>query len=220
MEEKDLFFPIKKLLEEKGFTVKGEINYIDILALKDEMMLAVELKLKISLKLIYQAIERFKICEKVYLGIPNEAIKSHQKHMKSLILLLKRLNIGLIVVKDLKATVLLDPFDYDVIKSRQRNQKKKIKAINEFKLREDKNVMGGSKGLRMTLYREQVIKVAQFLKIHQIATPKMIKNETQIDKVSSILQKNYYGWFERVERGKYKLSSVGIKYLCEFNDRQ
>ena len=43
------------------------------------MMLAVELKLKISLKLIYQAIERFKICEKVYLGIPNEAIKSHQK---------------------------------------------------------------------------------------------------------------------------------------------
>ena len=140
--------------------------------------------------------------------------------MKSLILLLKRLNIGLIVVKDLKATVLSDPFDYDVIKSRQRNQKKKIKAINEFKLREDKNVMGGSKGLRMTLYREQVIKVAQFLKIHQIATPKMIKNETQIDKVSSILQKNYYGWFERVERGKYKLSSVGIKYLCEFNDRQ
>ena len=33
-------------------------------------MLAVELKTKITLKLIYQAIERFKVCEKVYLGVP------------------------------------------------------------------------------------------------------------------------------------------------------
>lgn len=79
MEEKALFSPIKYLLEDKGFLVKGEINDIDILALKDDLMLAVELKTKITLKLIYQAIERFKVCEKVYLGVPFEAIKSHQK---------------------------------------------------------------------------------------------------------------------------------------------
>ena len=34
MEEKALFSPIKYLLEDKGFIVKGEINDIDILALK------------------------------------------------------------------------------------------------------------------------------------------------------------------------------------------
>lgn len=209
MEEKALFSPIKYLLEDKGFLVKGEINDIDILALKDDLMLAVELKTKITLKLIYQAIERFKVCEKVYLGVPFEAIKSHQKNMKSFNLLLRRLNLGLIVVKNGVAEVYLDALDYDVVKSKERNKRKKMKALNEFKLREDTRVLGGSKGIRMTFYREQVIKIAQTLQKLSIASPKTLKIETQIENTYSIIQKNYYGWFERVERGKYQLSKLG-----------
>lgn len=209
MEEKALFSPIKILLENQGFIVKGEINDIDILALKDDLMLAVELKTKITLKLIYQAIERFKVCEIVYLGVPLEAIKSHQKNMRSFNLLLRRLNLGLIVVKNGVAEVYLDVRDYDVAKSKEKNKRKKIKALNEFKLREDTNVLGGSKGTRMTHYREQVIKVAQSLQKLQIASPKTLKIETQIENTYSIIQKNYYGWFERIERGKYQLSKVG-----------
>lgn len=209
MEEKSLFEPIKRLLEDQGFIVKGEVKDIDMLALKDEIMLAVELKTNITLKLIYQAIERFKICDKVYLGIPNEAMKSHHKSLKSFLLLLRRLNLGLIIVKNGFAEVYLDALDYDVIKSKERNQRKKRKALNEFKLRENTHVLGGSKGVRMTHYREQVMKIAFTLNQLKIAAPKDIKLETQIDKTYSILHKNYYGWFERVERGKYQLSSLG-----------
>ena len=213
MEEKDLFLPIKSLLENQGFMIKGEVNDIDILAVKDDFMLAVELKTKISLKLIYQAIERFKICEKVYLGVPIEAIKSHQKNMKSLILLLKRLGIGLIVIKKAQAEVYLDALEYDVKKSKERNKQKKIKALNEFKLRENTKVLGGTKGTRMTYYREQVIQIAKVLKLQQTASPKLIRSETHIEKTSSVLQKNYYGWFKRINRGQYQLSEIGMNEL-------
>jgi len=213
MEEKDLFLPIKSLLENQGFMIKGEVNDIDILAVKDDFMLAVELKTKINLKLIYQAIERFKICEKVYLGVPIEAIKSHQKNMKSLILLLKRLGIGLIVIKKAQAEVYLDALEYDVKKSKERNKQKKIKALNEFKLRENTKVLGGTKGTRMTYYREQVIQIAKVLKLQQTASPKLIRSETHIEKTSSVLQKNYYGWFKRINRGQYQLSEIGMNEL-------
>ncbi|MBN2267929.1 MAG: hypothetical protein JXC35_00730 [Acholeplasmataceae bacterium] len=213
MEEKDLFLPIKSLLENQGFVVKGEVNDIDILAVKDDFMLAVELKTKITLKLIYQAIERFKICEKVYLGIPVEAIKSHQKNMKSFVLLLKRLNLGLIIVKKNRAEVYLDALEYDVKKSKERNQDKKVKTRKEFSLRENTDVLGGTKGIQMTYYREQVIQIAKVIEIHHTASPKMIKSETHIEKTSSILQKNYYGWFKRIERGQYQLSEIGINEL-------
>lgn len=219
MEEKALFYPIKLMLEEKGFIVKGEINDIDLLAVKDDVMLAVELKTNISLKLIYQAIERFKICEKVYIGIPYEALKSHLKNLKSFMLLLKRLNLGLIVVKKDLAEVYLDALDYDVIKSKEKNRRKKNNALNEFRLREDTKVIGGIKGLRMTHYREQAIKVAKYLCIHEVASSKDIKNETQVEKTYSILTKNYYGWFERIERGKYQLTENGKHEMTTFDQK-
>ena len=68
-----------------------------------------------------------------------------------------------------------------------------MKALNEFKLREDTRVLGGSKGIRMTFYREQVIKIAQTLQKLSIASPKTLKIETQIENTYSIIQKNYYG---------------------------
>ena len=45
--------------------------------------------------------------------------------MKSFNLLLRRLNLGLIVVKNGVAEVYLDALDYDVVKSKERNKRKK-----------------------------------------------------------------------------------------------
>ena len=46
---------------------------------------------------------------------------------------------------------------------------------------------------------------------------KEIKELTGDFKCSLILQKNYYGWFERVERGTYKLNYIVIKDLSNYD---
>ena len=41
----------------------------------------------------------------------------------------------------------------------------------------------------------------------------MIVKQTGVGSTASILQKNYYGWFERLSRGKYILTVKGIEAL-------
>ena len=53
MLETELFNPIKIYLEKQGFKVKGEIDSIDVLAIKEDYIISIELKNHITLKLIY-----------------------------------------------------------------------------------------------------------------------------------------------------------------------
>jgi hypothetical protein len=219
MQEHELYYPIKDLLEQQGFIVKGEINDIDIFAMKNDYLIAVELKVNITLKVIYQAIERQKICDKVYIGLPKEAITSHQSSYKSFILLLKRLDIGLITVNNHKAEITIESFGFDLEKSRIKNKRKKSQAILEFSLRENKTNIGGIKGKKITHYKEQVIKIAKVLRTLNESSPKELKEKTGILKTNSILQKNYYQWFHRKSKGVYQLSEVGKKELIECEDQ-
>jgi hypothetical protein len=66
MLETDLYQPVKSFFESQGYIVKAEINDIDILAIKEDITIAIELKVKISLKLIYQVIERQKLVDNVF----------------------------------------------------------------------------------------------------------------------------------------------------------
>jgi hypothetical protein len=38
------------------------------------------------------------------------------------------------------------------------------------------------------------------------------------EKAASILRENYYGWFERVERGIYRLHEAGGNALAEYEE--
>lgn len=49
-------------------------------------------------------------------------------------------------------------------------------------------------------------------------TAKEIKLFIKEDKIMSILQKNYYNWFERVERGVYKITAIGEDALVIYKD--
>src|SRR5690606_41643506 len=92
MKETDLFIPCKNLLKSMGFKVKGEINHLDLLAIKDDYLVAVELKTSISLKLIYQALERQKLVHKVYVALPFKKLNLRSSSVKSFMMLLKRLD--------------------------------------------------------------------------------------------------------------------------------
>src|SRR5690606_16684971 len=216
MKETDLYLPCKNLLESQGYQVKGEVLKTDITAIKDDYIVVVELKLAISLKLIYQAIERQRVADKVYIALPRKVVNAQKSHVKHFMNLLKRLEIGLIVVYSSKAEVLLETFGFDVQKSLNANKKNRERLVKEFSLRKNDDNIGGSRGKKITHYREKVIEVAKYLYLNGDKSPKEIKTFTRIDDTTNILRKNYYKWFFNVSRGKYTLTELGIKEIEPF----
>lgn len=219
MKETELFLPVKKLLLSQGFEVKGEVKDIDVLAYYKNVMIGVELKTKISLKLIYQAIDRQKVLDQVYIAIPKSAIYQSKSLYRNFTHLLKRLEIGLIVVGNDTAEVLIEAVPFDRNLSRSRYKKRKSNIDQEFKLRKNKQNIGGTRGKKITRYKELVVEIGSFLLEHQEGSPKAIKQSTGIEKTASILQKNYDGYFERIDRGIYQLTEKGKIEITKLNDQ-
>ena len=216
--ETDLYDPCKTLLESLDYQVKAEVGAIDIMAIKDDYMVIVELKLKISLKLIYQAIDRQKLADKVYIALPKTVINQTKSNVKHFLNLLKRLEIGLIVVSNNQAEVLVETFGFDLKRSITASKKKKEKLMKEFTLRKSDMNVGGTKSKKMTHYKEKVIEIAKYLREFGQKSPKEIVLYTGIKDTPNILRKNYYMWFINVERGIYQLSEIGKKALDELTE--
>src|SRR6202030_657287 len=69
--ETALYLPVKRFLENLGFTVKGEVGGCDLVALSgDEPPIVVigELKLAFNLELVLQAVDRAGACDEVWLA--------------------------------------------------------------------------------------------------------------------------------------------------------
>jgi hypothetical protein len=213
MLETELFQPVKEFLENQGYQVKAEIGAIDVFAMKRDESIAIELKTSITLKLIYQAIERQKIADSVFIAIPKSAMKSHNSQSKSFLLLLRRLSIGLLIISKQGVEVLLDAREYDLNQSRNRNKIQKQKLVSEFNNRKSNDNLGGMKGKKITFYKEQAIEILKVIYAHPGISPKEIKVLTNSSNVLSILQKNYYGWFDRIERGSYVLTEKGMQEI-------
>ena len=216
--ETDLYDPCKTLLESLDYQVKAEVGAIDIMAIKDDYMVIVELKLKISLKLIYQAIDRQKLADKVYIALPKTVLNQTKSNVKHFLNLLKRLEIGLIVVSNNQAEVLVETFGFDLKRSITASKKKKEKLMKEFTLRKSDMNVGGTKSKKMTHYKEKVIEIAKYLREFGQKSPKEIVLYTGIKDTPNILRKNYYMWFINVERGIYQLSEIGKKALDELTE--
>lgn len=218
VEETILYQPIKSLLESFGFSVKGEIKDIDIFAIKDDVTLACELKNTITLKVIYQAMDRQKISDIVYIGIPIKALRSHKRDMKSFFYLLRRLEIGLIIVEKGLARFELEPKPFHMEKSIKKSESRKKTIIKEFHERQNIITEGGTKGKKITNYRERGIKLLMALEGLSYATPKLLKAVTQVEDAYNILYHNYDGWFQKKEHGVYMLSDQGRKALFAYRD--
>jgi hypothetical protein len=213
VKETDIYEPIKRLLEIEGYHIKAEVNHVDIYGIKESQTIAVELKTQISLKLIYQALERKKVADSVFIGVPEAAVKSHGKEIKYLKNLLTQLGIGMIVTKDDDAYVLLEAKQSSM---KKRSNVKKRKTIKEFNQRENHQNIGGTNGKKITAYKEQMIRVAVMLKKMKTASPKELMAHTGINKTPQILQANYDGWFKKVSRGIYSLTEQGEVELYQY----
>ncbi len=221
--EKDLYLPVKKLFEKKGYTVKGEVRHCDLVAQsKGKPLVLVELKKNLNLELFLQVSELLTISDQVYLAFPLP--KGSQKNAiwnrkrSSVLRLCRRIGVGLIIVnlnrtKKALAEIYLAPGPYSPRKSTV-----KAKALTkEFDLREgDHNLGGSSKKVIITAYRQDALRCAQLLKMHGPLKISILKQLGAGDKAGTILRNNHYEWFKNKERGVYQITPAGLQGLIEF----
>lgn len=208
MKETELYPLLKSYFEKSGFRVQAEVNNVDIVAVKEDLMIIVEMKTQLNLKLIYQGCQRQKVSDNVYLAVPKI---NNKKTLKERLHVLRRLNLGLLEVDLEKETVeaLIDPVEFVF----RRSKRKKQQLLKEMDRRiTNINVGGTTKKKLVTAYRESAIKIAYYL-LDGEKTTKELRELTGIHKTASFLQKNYYNWFVRVSRGVYELTDQGKNEL-------
>ena len=211
MRETDLYPPIKSFLEARGFEVKAEVNGCDVVAKRGgDAPVVVELKLKFTLQVIYQAVDRLALTDHVYIAVakakrslPREAVK-----------LCRRLGLGLIVVSASGSVELLaEPMPYAPRKQAKRQQR----LLKEFTTRKGDPNLGGSGGTKlMTAYKQDALRCLSFLSAQGPSKLVGIREATRVDRAANILRDNYYGWFWRAGHGVYELSSDGESAIKEF----
>jgi len=215
--ERDMFLIIKKYLESQGFIVKAEVKDIDIMAVKEDFVLLVEMKMQLNTNLMAQGIKRSTLNDLVYLAIPRPSSKVlKSKLFKDKCLILKHLALGLLLVDMKKETleVLLDPKDPQV----RKKKKKRNALLKEFHLRKTAyNVGGVSKTKIVTAYKELALIALDFMSESE-KTTKELRQYTMNTKIVDLMQKNYYGWFVRVSRGVYDITDEGRKALLTYDE--
>ncbi len=217
MEECDLYEPVRDFLLEQGFAVRGEVHGCDITASKGEILLVVELKLRLNLELLLQAVDRQKKADLVYVAVPkfSNLRTSRWRRMRHL---LQRLELGLLFVScgshAAPVEVVLDAKLFDRYRSRQANRKHRELILQELWSRTADYNQGGSVGKQlMTAYRETCLHIACGLEELEQASPAELRALGTGPKTQSILAKNYYGWFQRVSYGVYRLTAAGLRAL-------
>ena len=213
MAETDLYLPVKRHLEAQGYDVKSEVTSCDVVGVRgDETPVIVELKLAMSLALLYQAVDRLTVSDHVYVAIarPKRGVTA------SALKLCRRLGIGLIVVAASGSLeVLADPVPY----SPRPNTRKRGLLLKEFNARSgDPNVGGTVRKPLMTAYRQDAIKCALHLSVHGPTRIRDVKASTGVDRAANILRDNVYGWFQKSERGVYDVADAGRVALLSHAD--
>jgi len=216
MLEKDMYQNIKTYLEKLGYIVKAEVLNSDIMAVKDDIVIIVEMKKNLNTTLMNQGCKRQRISDYVYLAILKPTTKQlRSKLFRDKMQIVKRLQLGLIFVdqKTNSVQTILDPQNY----TPRKNKIKRRKLLKEFEQRYTSfNTGGVTKTKIITAYRESALIIAYYLKDGPLST-KELKAQTDNYKCTSILQKNYYHWFDRVKRGVYILNDLGQKELNDYS---
>lgn len=219
MAEVDLYGPIKQFLESQGYAVKGEIGACDIVAVRgDEGPVVVELKERLNLALLLQAVDRLRVSDAVYVAfrIGKGHSASWRSRRKQVTILLRRLGLGLLTVSASGSVVaVLDPAPY-----RPRlDTGRRTRLLREFAERVGDPETGGSTSRqRLTAYRQDAVRCARELTNERVLKVSVIRERAEVSRAGPILRDNHYGWFERVKTGHYELSPSGRRDMIRWSD--
>lgn len=210
--ETELYPPLRDYFSSLGYTVRGEVRGCDLAATKDGELVLVEMKTSLTLELLFQGNERKRFCNNVYLAIPLPQKTSTRRWQKTL-RLCRALGLGLLTISP-KGLVQAHCQPFKQVPLRNNRGRKLLLA--ELRGRSGDYNLGGSKGRPLvTVYREKALTIAHYIGCQE-KTLKDIREATGLDEAGPILQKNYYGWYERCKRGVYCLSPLGQAALQEY----
>ena len=212
--ETSLYKPVKKFLEQLGFEAKGEICGCDIVAVdkgKPAAVVIAELKLTFTLELVLQAVDRTAVCDEVWLAVRASRRGRGREADARVKKLCRFLGFGLLsVFASGKVDVVVEPAPWRP----RADAKRRSRIVEEHRRRQGDPALGGStRRPIMTAYRQQALLCAAAV----AAVPGRPRDlKVAAPDAAKILQRNVYGWFERVERGHYGLTKVGRAALVKW----
>lgn len=223
--ETELYAPLKAFFEERGYEIKGEVRHCDLVGVRPGGgdPLIVEMKKTFNLPLLLQGMERQRLSSEVYLAVERNRAKkgAHNQRWSEITLLCRRLGLGLIAVTRYKTKpafveILCSPGNEALYTPGPKVVKRRAdKLLHEFHERSGDYNIGGSTGTKLvTAYRERALRVA--LAIEEAGgetSPKDARDRSGVGSAAAILQRDYYGWFRRVVRGRYTLTPAGAEGL-------
>lgn len=211
MPETSLYLPIKRFLEDQGFTVKGEIGNCDLVALKEgepPLVVIGEMKLSFNLELVLQAVDRAAAADEVWLAARISRRGNGRESDKRFRNLCRRLGFGMLGVAETgDVSVIVGP----AAPMPRKDTRKRNRLVAEHRRRRGDPAVGGStRAPVMTAYRQEALVCAAAL----VAGPLRPRDlRPNAPKAAQILRDNYYGWFDRAERGIYVLTAAGHEAL-------
>jgi hypothetical protein len=205
--ETALYLPVKRFLEELGFTVKGEVGGCDLVGISGDdppVVVIGELKLTFNLELMLQAVDRAGACDEVWLAAKMSARGKGRESDARYRNLCRRLGFGMLgVTGSGQVEVIVRP----VTTAPRRDPKKRSRLVAEHNKRKGDPTLGGStRSPIMTAYRQQALACASAM---ALGPRKLRELRPDIPDAPKILQHNVYGWFDRAERGVYILTDAG-----------
>jgi hypothetical protein len=218
--EAALYSPVKQFLERQGYEVKGEVRGCDLVARRGaEPPVIVELKLRFNLPLVLQGIDRLALTERVYLAVPRPERQARggllAPERPEIRKLCRRLGLGLILVGLTRKSVeiLEEPVPYRPRQAKSRA----LRLLDEFSRRVGDANVGGAVGVPLvTAYRQDALRCARVLARGGPMPVGTLRSAAGVPRAARILQRNVYGWFDRIERGTYRLTPEGDQALSRF----
>jgi hypothetical protein len=205
--ETALYDPVKRFLEAAGYAVKGEVGGCDLVGITEgepPLVVVCELKQSFNLELILQAVDRQAQSDEVWIAarvsLRGKGRESDRRYRD----LCRRLGLGMLGVGTGDTVeIIVSP----VSPLPKKNTRKRIRLVEEHRRRRGDPTAGGStRQPIMTAYRQQALACAAALREGPLR-PRDLKATTPI--AAKILLHNVYGWFDRVDRGVYALTSAG-----------
>jgi hypothetical protein len=215
LKESDLYPPLRDFLVAQGYRVRSEVAGCDVTAVIDDQLVVIEIKRALNLDLLTQGLRRQRTADSVYLAIPAPRTETLRKRHLAVIPVVKRLELGLILV-DLESVIPVRVAFHPIPYRPRLDRRARRALVREQAARSVDGNTGGTRATPLlTAYREKALTIALLLKQNGPSRPRDLRDGGG-PKTQSILSHNVYGWFERIDRGVYDLSTKGAQGLSTY----
>ncbi len=211
-----MYEPIKNFFLALDYEVRGEVLSCDTVVIKGSEVIIIEMKKSMNLSLIYQAMDRQKSTNQVYVAIPRVK-NTRSKQYKSMLILVKKLELGLITVAMDSPYKTVEILTFPPDKYETGNEKRLRRIVKEAEGRSSDGNRGGSTRRKLlTAFREKNIKIACLLEKYGEMSAAELVNKFGCEKnTGSSLRANYYGWFKKTGKGIYGLGEGWAETVSE-----